>query len=390
VTRGQAAGAQDADDDPARPCEDLLHQAVSALAGTDAAIFVFGPKGGLQTLALHRGATSRQVGRLKEAARSAMATNQPLLGALGPSLGSGGAASEMFFATPLEVGRQVVGVLVATGLTSVEASPALELARLGFLADALALAVDRQRVLVALDGRGRELGALREQLNSYAMDFSSTYRAERESSQQLAAALGELERTYKATVESLARAVEAKDECTGGHLYRVSRYGMLVTALVAPDHARDPQFEYGFLLHDIGKLKVPDQVLNKPGPLSGPEWELMRAHPAEGRSILDGIAFLDGAREIVYAHHERWDGTGYPRQLREMEIPVGARIFPLCDAFDAMTTDRPYRSAMAAEVARERVRAGSGAQFWPDAVEAFMRIPGEVLKPILAETRLTP
>jgi cyclic di-GMP phosphodiesterase len=145
--------------------------------------------------------------------------------------------------------------------------------------------------------------------------------------------------------------------------------------LVAPEHAEDPQFEYGFLLHDVGKLKVPDEVLNKPGALTEAEWEIMRRHPGEGRSILEGVDFLGVAREIVYSHHERWDGKGYPQGLRGMEIPLGARIFPLCDAFDAMTSDRPYRKAMRVQEALARVRAGAGTQFWDEAVDAFLSIP---------------
>ena len=113
-----------------------------------------------------------------------------------------------------------------------------------------------------------------------------------------------------------------------------------------PEHADDPQFEYGFLLHDIGKLAIPDAVLAKEGALTEAEWEQIRAHPAAGRNILARIPFLAGASEIVYAHHERWDGSGFPQGLVGDEIPLGARIFPLADAFDAMTTERPYRAAI--------------------------------------------
>jgi ribonuclease P protein subunit RPR2 len=370
------------DDEHAGPCDSLLDEAVDLLGCTDGVIFVFGPDGAPQPLAMHRGLGAKRLAGFKDLARSVARAHQPVGGTQPSGQGPSG-----LLVVPLEVGRQLVGVLVTGGLASPVPSSEGQLRRLGYLRDALALAVDRQRILEALGRRGREVTALREQLDAYALDFGPTYRAERNSSQQLAIALGELERTYKATVESLAMAVEAKDECTDGHLYRVSRYGMLLTSIVSPEHAKDPQFEYGFILHDIGKLKVPDQVLNKPGPLSDEEWELMRAHPAEGRSILDGIAFLEGAREIVYCHHERWDGQGYPRGLRDEQIPVGARIFLISDAFDAMTTDRPYRAAMTAGHAREGLRSASGTQFWPDAVEAFMAIPDEVLVPRGRERR---
>jgi ribonuclease P protein subunit RPR2 len=238
----------------------------------------------------------------------------------------------------------------------------------------IALAVDRQRTEAALAHRGEELEALRGQLDAYAVDFRLTYEAEQHRAQELAAALAELQATYHATVDGLAVAVEAKDECTGGHLQRVCRYGMMLTSLVAPEHAHDPQFEYGFLLHDIGKLMVPDVILTKPGPLDESEWKLMHEHPDSGRSILSGIPFLAGAREIVYAHHERWDGSGYPRGLSGDAIPLGAQIFPVCDAFDAMTSDRPYRPALSIEGAREEIRLASGTQFRPEVVEAFLSL----------------
>jgi ribonuclease P protein subunit RPR2 len=247
--------------------------------------------------------------------------------------------------------------------------------RLQSLLFPIALVVDRYRTEAALAHRGDELAALRGQLDAYAVDFRSTYESERHRAQQLSAALEELQATYLATVDGLAVAVEAKDECTGGHLQRVCRYGMMLTNLVAPGHANDPQFEYGFLLHDIGKLTVPDQILMKPGPLDDAEWKLMQEHPDSGRSILSGIPFLAGAREIVYAHHERWDGHGYPRGLAGEAIPLGAQIFPVCDAFDAMTSDRPYRRALSTDEARREIRGGSGTQFRPEVVEAFLSLP---------------
>jgi HD-GYP domain-containing protein (c-di-GMP phosphodiesterase class II) len=252
---------------------------------------------------------------------------------------------------------------------------------------ALALAVDRVRIHAAFDQRADEIAALSRQLDAYAVDFRSTYAAERDRSRELGEALSELANTYRATVRGLAIAVEAKDECTGGHLQRVSRYGMMVTKLVAPQHEADPQFEYGFLLHDIGKLTVPDFILTKTGPLTPDEWEQMRLHPESGRTILEDIPFLGGAREIVRAHHERWDGKGYPRGLAGDEIPLGAQIFPVCDAFDAMTSDRPYREALSIEAAFSELQLGSGSQFWPDAVEAFLSLPVDEVDSIRLASR---
>jgi ribonuclease P protein subunit RPR2 len=354
-------------------------------------VFVTGAENELEMVAAHRDAGAWVAGALKDAAASALRATQPVLSVIvrGPGQRLSGLA-ERYLALPLCLADEVLGVLMVTGLPSAEPCVATELQRLGQLPEVLSLSLDRVRILAALDRRGDDVGTLRQQLDAYARDFRSTYQSERDRAGQLAGALAQLEQTYRSTVGGLAMAVEAKDECTGGHLYRVSRYGMLVTALVAPEHAHDPQFEYGFLLHDIGKLMVPDVVLNKPGALTDDEWKIMRAHAEKGRSILDDIDFLAGAREIVYCHHERWDGNGYPRGLREMEIPLGARIFPLCDAFDAMTTNRPYRSAMPMEDALDRVRDGAGTQFWAEAVDAFMSISHDVLEPIVKDRRCGP
>jgi HD-GYP domain-containing protein (c-di-GMP phosphodiesterase class II) len=183
-------------------------------------------------------------------------------------------------------------------------------------------------------------------------------------------------------VRGLAIAIETKDENTPGHLERVTRYGAAMLRTLAPDAQRNKQYEYGFLLHDIGMLAVPDSVLRKPGELSEQEWELLRGHPAVGYRMLDGIPYLAQAKEIVLAHHERWDGRGYPLGLEGFDIPLGSRVFPLADAFEAMTSDRPYRPAMPVEEALAELRRGSGRQFWPDAVEAFCAITADELNAI--------
>jgi HD-GYP domain-containing protein (c-di-GMP phosphodiesterase class II) len=147
---------------------------------------------------------------------------------------------------------------------------------------------------------------------------------------------------------------------------------MMLTELVAPEHTGDPQFEYGFLLHDVGMLSVPESVLANPGSLTDPEWELMKGHPEFGRSLLGRIPFLEDARQIVRAHHERWSGRGYPRGLAGDDIPIGARILAICDSFNAMTQDRPYRNASSVADARRELFRHSGGQFWPAAVDAFL------------------
>jgi HD-GYP domain-containing protein (c-di-GMP phosphodiesterase class II) len=223
------------------------------------------------------------------------------------------------------------------------------------------------------------IAALRRGID--ASTAGSTDAAELAHSRELAAALVELEETYmgsedgfcdlSATVTAVA---SANDERAGRQLRRVCRYAMMLTAVAAPEHLGDPQFRYGFLLHDIGMVSVPDNVLANPAALTDPEWQLMKGHPEFGRSLLERIPSLGEALQIVHAHHERWDGKGYPRGLAGDEIPVGARILALCDSFNAMTQDRPYRNASSIADARREIYRGSGGQFWPLAVDAFLGI----------------
>ena len=168
-----------------------------------------------------------------------------------------------------------------------------------------------------------------------------------------------------ATVRALATSVEARDPCTGGHLERVARLGLLLAGAVAPHDARDPQMYFGFLLHDIGKLAVPDRVLNKPGRLSAEEREIMRRHPSEGARIIAQLPDLERARDVVLHHHERWDGGGYPDGLAGEEIPLWARIFAVADTLDAMTSERPYGRRFTLGEALEEIVACAGSQFDP-------------------------
>lgn len=217
---------------------------------------------------------------------------------------------------------------------------------------------------------------LEEQLVAYARDLRETYGQE-------VARRQELESSYAATVQALAVAVEAKDETTGGHIRRVGELGMLLARAHLGTAAEDPQLGYAFLLHDIGKLAVPDAVLNKPAALDEVEWELMRRHPEAGARILSGVPFLGDAVEIVRAHHERWDGKGYPAGLRGDEIPAGARIFAIVDTIDAMTSDRPYRRALPLEVALQEVTRQSGRQFDPACVASLLSIDRRSIEALL-------
>lgn len=214
------------------------------------------------------------------------------------------------------------------------------------------------------------IAALRRDLAAHTIGFS----ASDVHSQALAGALAEVEKIY---LDSMGRSAGVTPtagvgEGTGGHLRRVCRYAMKLTGLVAPDHVSDPQFEYGFLLHDIGMLTVPGSVSASPGAMTDDEWEVMKRHPETGASLLRHIPFLAGADEIILAHHERWNGKGYPKGLVGEEIPVGARILALCDAFNAITQNRPYRKASTIADARGEIYLGSKGQFWPAAVHAFL------------------
>ncbi len=184
-----------------------------------------------------------------------------------------------------------------------------------------------------------------------------------------------------ATVEALARALELHDYRRGSfgetaaHTSRVTRLGLSLAEEVAPELLLEPQLAYGFRLHDIGMIGVSNVTLLKPGPLSPAEIDEIREHPWLGERIVAPVPALDGiARQVIACHHERWDGSGYPRGLRGAEIPVAARIFAVIDAFDAMVNDQPYRDALSIAAAREEIRAKAGLDFEPSIAEAFLTI----------------
>ena len=363
----------------------FLTEAVEALSALDGAVYAVPQPGALELVAAHRdlGLWERE-GRHYQIASRWLAGRHPLSAARVPAPGSPPPGRDgTYLCQPLYSGGRLCGALVVSGIPAM--APPAELVRLGHLPELIALTLEHERVSTALWQRAEDVRQLREQVEGFAMDFRTAYQAERHRARELADALGALEKTYRETVSVLALAVGAKDPYTGGHLHRVRRYGMMLTALIAPDHADDPQFEYGFLLHDIGKLSVPDAVLNKVGPLGPDEWSLIKDHPARGASMLDGLHFLDGAREVVLCHHERWDGHGYPQGLGGLDIPLAARLFPLCDAFDAMTSARVYRTVMSVSEAKAEVRRGSNSQFWPLAVEAFCSIPEDELYAVAQE-----
>ena len=181
------------------------------------------------------------------------------------------------------------------------------------------------------------------------------------------------QRLYRETLASLSNALEAKDAVTSEHTEEVVRLAVSVAAELDLDLDTVQSIELGGVLHDIGKVRVPEAILNKPGPLTDAEWQVMRTHPEVGEQIIRPIQSLQAILPIVRHHHERWDGTGYPDALAGHAIPLGARIVAVCDAYRAMTEDRPYRRALPEAEARAELALGAGTQFDLDCVEALMR-----------------
>jgi putative nucleotidyltransferase with HDIG domain len=181
------------------------------------------------------------------------------------------------------------------------------------------------------------------------------------------------QRLYRETLASLSNALEAKDAVTSQHTEEVVRLAVAVAAELDLDLDAVRNVELGAVLHDIGKVRVPESILNKPGPLTDEEWAVMKTHPEVGEHILRPIQSLSGILPIVRHHHERWDGGGYPDKLSGRAIPLGARVVAVCDAYRAMTEDRPYRKALSTDEARKELHEGAGTQFDPDCVEAMIR-----------------
>lgn len=182
-------------------------------------------------------------------------------------------------------------------------------------------------------------------------------------------------RGSEATLAALSTALDARERATAGHSERVSRYAAELARRAGVPDSELYAIRVGALLHDIGKIGIPDSILLKSQQLSADEWDIMRSHPAVGFQILAPIEQFRDAAELVLLHHERWDGTGYPNGLSGERIPVGARIFAIVDAYDAITSDRPYRRQSSAAVALREIEAGAGTQFDPDLARLFIANP---------------
>ena len=235
-----------------------------------------------------------------------------------------------------------------------------------------------ERLRAALAEREAQAAEKEDQLQRYAADLRETFKEERARAQ-------ELRESYFATVRALTNAVEARDAYTGKHAERVAAYALELGTAIGQKWAGQAEIEFGFLLHDIGKVAIPDAILHKPEPLSRQERQLIEQHPVIGWQIVTQVDFLGAASDVVRHHHERWDGEGYPDGLKGEDIPLTARVFAVADTLDALTTDRPYRPASPISEARALIAEERGSQFDPDVVDALATLSDEVFDDIRTE-----
>jgi putative two-component system response regulator len=261
-------------------------------------------------------------------------------------------------------------VVMISGMQTIES--AIEALRVGAF-DYIMKPFDLRQVEAAVK-RALEHYELREAKRRYENQLEELVE---QRTVELDHALSSLEDAYRSTLKALTAALETRDAETHGHSERVVTFSLRLGRELGLDKAQMTALEFGSLLHDIGKIGVPDAILRKPAKLDEEEWARMREHPLHGQQILREIEFLEGAARVVAQHHERWDGSGYPFGLRGEEIDVNARIFSVADAFDAMISDRVYRRGRSYEAAAEELDNWSGRQFDPQVVAAFHRVPRE-------------
>ncbi|HEY0097919.1 MAG TPA: HD domain-containing phosphohydrolase [Pyrinomonadaceae bacterium] len=259
-------------------------------------------------------------------------------------------------------------IIMISGAQTVES--AIEALRAGAF-DYVTKPFDLRHVEMAVE-RAREHRELLRSKRRYELFLEESIKLR---TKELGEALASLEDAYRTTLKALAAALETRDTDTHGHSERVVSFSLRLGRELDLDEAQLRALEFGSLLHDIGKIGIPDCILRKPAALTDEEWTTMRQHPALGGQILRGIKFLEGAARVVGQHHERWDGTGYPSGLRGAQIDLNARIFAVADAFDAMVSTRVYRAGKPYEAAAEELKRHAGQQFDPDVVAAFLRIP---------------
>lgn len=222
--------------------------------------------------------------------------------------------------------------------------------------------------------RALEHGLLMKKNAEYRQNLENSFSSR---TGRLRATMEDLERSYDTTLQAMGDALDLRDEETEGHSRRVTAYTIALAREMGLQGEELKVIARGAFLHDIGKIATPDSVLLKPGRLDEGEMSIMREHCQRGYEMVCKIPFLKEAAEIVYSHQERFDGTGYPRNLSGEQIPLGARIFAIADTLDAMTSDRPYRKGTTFAAARDEIARCAGAQFDPAAVEVFLRMPIE-------------
>jgi putative methionine-R-sulfoxide reductase with GAF domain len=259
---------------------------------------------------------------------------------------------ESMIAVPLKYGSRVIGVVVISKLGIGQFDQ------------------DDVRLLEVLGGQA-----------SVALENARLYEAQRAEAESAKASLERLEETFLSTIEALANALEANDEYTSSHARAITDMALLVGRKLGLDAKTLKRLELGALFHDIGKIGIPTSILLKPGPLSEEERAVMETHPEVGERILAPIARLEDVRPVVRHCHERWDGAGYPDGWRAEDIPIESRVILVCDAFHAMTTDRPYRARLTVEEAVRRLKEAAGTQFDPAVVRAFLDLESRGLVP---------
>lgn len=265
-------------------------------------------------------------------------------------------------------------IIMLTGLVDVDT--AIQSIRLGasdYLTKPFNLAEVRITVERALEKQRLVRDNREYQKNLEARVAERTVELSRKN-QEVEELFNRLKSSYQTTLEALATAVDTRDTETLGHSLRVASYTVAVARRMGVTEPELTDLYRGALLHDVGKIGIPDSILRKPGKLTPEEWVEMRKHPEIGYRILQGIDFLEVSRELVLSHQETYDGSGYPRGLKGKEIPLGARIFAVVDTLDAITSDRPYRKALTHQAAREEILKCSGTQFDPDVVKTFLGI----------------
>ncbi len=239
-----------------------------------------------------------------------------------------------------------------------------------------------REILLATVSRALENRRLKMENLNYQMNLESLVEARTD---QLQAALANLKRSYDITLEVLGEALDYKDRETEGHSKRVTAYTMAIASRMGIPKEQIETIARGAFLHDIGKMAIPDNILNKPGKLTPEEVLVMREHCHKGYKLVQKIPVLQEAAEIVYSHQERFDGTGYPRGLKGEQIPLGSRIFSVADTLDAITSDRPYRPAQTLQAARKEIETWSGRQFDPKVVEVFLEMPDKIWEDLRRE-----